>query len=335
VGRRSWDDPLVPGPHRALVTAPFRGEGMTTLAGLADVVYDPWIDQRPVRICDGPELAARVEAVGANLLVVEADLVRGPVLDLPLAAVGSCRANPDNVDVATATARRIPVLRAPGRNADAVAELTVAVLFAVNRSVVRADADVRTGQTLRDGTLPYQRFRAWQLAGRTVGIIGMGAVGRAVRWRVEGLGMRVVAHDPYVADAPHSLADVLGRADVVSMHTAVTPETVAMIGAEQFARMKDGAVYLNTARAQLHDLGALVEALQSGKLAGAALDHFAGEQLPVGHPLATMPNVVLTPHIGGATFDTEVNHSKLIADGLAVLLRGGRPENLVNPEALE
>jgi len=319
---------------KALVTAPFRGEGLAKLEQLADVVYDPWIEQQPLRIYNSAQLAERIEGEGANVVVVESDSVKGPVLDLTLMAIGSCRGDPNNVDVATATARGIPVLRAPGRNADAVAELTVALLFAVNRGVVRADRDVREGEIYRDGTIPYQRFRAWQLAGRTAGLVGLGAVGRATRWRLEGLGMRVIAHDPYADDATHSLDDLLAEADVVSMHAMVTPESQGMIGADQFARMKDDAIYVNTARAMLHDTDALVGALESGALAGAGLDHFEGEHLPTDHPLQSMPNVVLTPHIGGATYDTEANHSKLIADGLEQLLGGGKPDNLVNPEVL-
>jgi D-3-phosphoglycerate dehydrogenase / 2-oxoglutarate reductase len=319
---------------KALVTAPFRGEGLDKLEQLADVVYDPWIEQQPLRIYNSAQLAERIEGEGANVVVVESDSVKGPVLDLPLVAVGSCRGDPNNVDVAAATARGIPVLRAPGRNADAVAELTVALLFAVNRGVVRADRDVRESEIYRDGTIPYQRFRAWQLAGRTAGLVGLGAVGRATRWRLEGLGMRVIAHDPYAEDATHSLDDLLAEADVVSMHAMVTPETQGMIGAEQFARMKDDAIYVNTARALLHDTDALVVALESGRLGGAGLDHFEGEHLPTDHPLQSMSNVVLTPHIGGATYDTEANHSKLIADGLEQLLGGGKPDNLVNPEVL-
>jgi D-3-phosphoglycerate dehydrogenase / 2-oxoglutarate reductase len=319
---------------KALVTAPFRGVGLDKLVELADVVYDPWIEQQPLRIYNSAQLAERLEAEGANVVVVESDSVKGPVLDLPLVAIGSCRGDPNNVDVPAATARGIPVLRAPGRNADAVAELTVALLFAVNRGVVRADRDVREGEIYRDGTIPYQRFRAWQLAGRTAGIVGLGAVGRATRWRLEGLGMRVIAHDPYADDATHSLDDLLATADVVSMHAMVTPETQGMIGAEQFARMKDDAIYVNTARAMLHDTDALVGALESGTIAGAGLDHFEGEHLPTDHPLVGMANVVLTPHIGGATYDTEANHSKLIADGLEQLLGGGKPDNLVNPEVL-
>ena len=321
--------------RKALVTAPFRGEGLDTLRGLVDdLVVDPWIDQSPIRLYNAEQLAERVAAEGANVLVVESDFVSGPVFELGLLAIGSCRGDPNNVDIPGATAQGIPVLRAPGRNADAVAELTVALLFAVNRGVVRADADVREGQTFRDGTIPYQRFRAWQLAGRTAGIVGLGAVGRAAKWRFEGLGMRVIAYDPYADDATYSLDDLLAEADIVSMHAAVTPETEGLIGAPQFERMKDGAIYVNTARAMLHDTDALVAALQSGKLTGAGLDHFVGERLATDHPLCAMANVVLTPHIGGATYDTEANHSKLIADGLATLFAGGKPDNLVNPEVL-
>jgi D-3-phosphoglycerate dehydrogenase len=320
--------------HTALVTAPFRGEGLDTLRGFADVVLDPWIDHQPLRMYNGDQLAERVQAEGADLLIVESDSVKGAVLELPLVAIGSCRGDPTNVDIPGATAKGIPVLRAPGRNADAVAEMTIALLFAVNRGLVRADADVREGESYRDGTIPYQRFRAWQLAGRTAGIVGLGAVGRATKWRLEGLGMRTVAYDPYSPDATHSLDDLLAESDVVSMHAAVTPETQGMIGAKQFAAMRDGAIYVNSARAGLHDTDALVAALQAGKLAGAGLDHFEGEHLPTDHPLVAMGNVVLTPHIGGATYDTEANHSKLIADGLATLLAGGKPDNLVNPEVL-
>ncbi len=164
-----------------------------------------------------------IQEVEADLLIVESDFVTDPVYDLPLLAIGSCRGDPNNIDIAKATAKGIPVLRAPGRNADAVAEITVALLFATNRGVVPADEDVRAGEVYRDGTIPYQRYRAWQLAGRTAGLVGLGAVGRAVKWRLEGLGMKVIAYDPYADDATHSLDDLLAESDVVSLHAAVTP----------------------------------------------------------------------------------------------------------------
>ncbi|MFP3900315.1 MAG: NAD(P)-dependent oxidoreductase [Acidimicrobiia bacterium] len=315
-----------------LSTAPLRGPGLDALRELGEVVLDPWIDHRPLRLLDADALATRATEVGATVLVCEADRCAGPVLDLPLEAIGSTRGDPTNVDLAAATERGIPVLRAPGRNADAVAELTVGLLLAVTRHLLAADRDVRQGQVFRDGTIPYQRFRGWQLAGRTVGVVGLGAVGRAAAWRFEGLGMRVISSDPFVDDATHALDDLLAEADVVSVHAAVTPDTIGLISGERIARMKPGAVYVNSARAALHDLEALTAALRSGHLAGAALDHFEGEQLATDHPLVSMPNVVLTPHIGGATYDTETNHTTLIADGLTALLRGERPSNLANPE---
>lgn len=320
---------------RALVTAPVRGPGLDLLREIADLVIDPWIDHEPLRIYNAEQLAERAATEGATILMVEADRCAGPVFDLPLVAVASTRGDPNNVDVEAATAAGVPVLRAPARNADAVAEIGVALLLAATRGVLGADRDVRAGEVYKDGTIPYQRFRAWQLAGRTAGLVGLGAVGRALRWRLEGLGMRVVAYDPYAADATYSLEQLLEVSDVVSLHAPVTEETTGMIGPEQFAAMRDGVVFLNTARAQLHDGDALVDALRSGKVGAAGLDHFVGEHLPPDHPLTTFPNVVLTPHIGGATYDTEVNHTQTIADDLCRLLAGATPRNIVNPDVLK
>jgi D-3-phosphoglycerate dehydrogenase len=228
------------------------------------------------------------------------------------------------------------VLRTPGRNADGVAEMTVALLFAATRHVVVGDREVRSGDLYGGGSIPYQRHRAWQVAGRTAGIVGLGAVGRAVKWRLEGLGMQVISFDPYADDATHPTLDaLLGDADVVTMHAAPTPETLGLMDAKAFAAMRPGAVYLNSARAGLHDLDALTEALQSRQLSAAGLDHFDGERLPKGHPLLTMDQVVLTPHIGGATYDTEVTHTTMIADDIGRLLAGERPLHCVNPEVLE
>ena len=182
--------------------------------------------------------------------------------------------------------------------------------------------------------IPYQRFRAWEVAGRTAGLVGLGAVARALRWRLTGLGVKVIAYDPYNDEAKHGLDELLAEADIVSLHAPVTDETVGMIGAEQFAAMRDGVVFLNTARAQLHDTDALVAALSSGKVAAAGLDHFVGEWLPADHPLVGMPNVVLTPHIGGATWNTEARQAQMVADGLEALLAGRTPTNIVNPEVL-
>jgi D-3-phosphoglycerate dehydrogenase / 2-oxoglutarate reductase len=316
------------------VTAPLRGAGFDQLRQLVEVVYDPWIEQSPLRLYSAEQLAERISSEAADIVVVEGDSVSGPVFDLGLRVIASTRGDPNNVDVAGATRAGIPVLHTPGRNADAVAEMAVALLFAATRHLVTADADVRAGAVFRDGTIPYQRFRASELAGRTAGLVGLGAVGRALKWRLSGLGLSVIAHDPYNDEARHSLDELLAEADIVSMHAPVTDDTVGMIGAKQFAAMRDGVVFLNTARAQLHDTNALVDALRTGKVAAAGLDHFVGEWLPTDHPLTTLPNVVLTPHIGGATWNTEARQAQMIADGLQALLSGDRPAHIVNPEVL-
>lgn len=316
------------------MTAPLRGDGFDKLRRLAEVVYDPWIEQTPLRIYGAEQLAERIRAEGADVLVVESDAVAGPVFDTGLRAIASTRGDPNNVDVAGATAAGIPVLYTPARNADAVAEMTVALLLAATRQLLAADADVRAGETFRDGTIPYQRFRAAEIAGTTAGLIGLGAVGQAVAWRLTGLGMRVIACDPYSEAATHSLDELLAEADVVSLHAPVTEGTAGMIGTAQFEAMRDGVVFLNTARAQLHDTNALVAALRSGKVAAAGLDHFVGEWLPTDHPLVGMGNVVLTPHIGGATWNTEARQAQMVADDLDALLSGRRPAHIINPEVL-
>ena len=189
------------------------------------------------------------------------------------------------------------MLRAPGRNADAVAEMTVGLLFAVTRGIVprRPRRAGRRDLPRRHHPLPALP----RLAGRGPDRRASWATarsGRAGAWRFAGLGMNVISHDPFAPDATHSLDDLLAEADVVSMHAAVTPESHGMIGAEQFARMREGSRSTSTPHAPvLHDTDALTASLADGHLGGAGLDHFVGERLAVDHPLCAMSNVVLTP----------------------------------------
>ena len=207
---------------KALVTAAVSGPGLDLLHELADLVLDSWLDQPSLRIYNAAQLAERAAAEGANIVIVESDVCGADLYEQPIMAVCSCRGDPTNVDVAAATAAGVPVLRAPGRNADAVAELAVALLFAATRGIVPADRDVREGEIYRDGKIPYQRYRAWELNGQTVGLVGLGAVGRALRWRLRGLGMDVLAYDPYAPDATSSFDELLAKSDVISVHAPVT-----------------------------------------------------------------------------------------------------------------
>ena len=318
----------------ALVTAPLRGPALEELRQIVDVEFDPWIEYRPIKLHGPDDLAERLRELGASIVICEADFCTGAVLELPLTVIGSTRGDPTNVDVAAATAAGIPVIHTPGRNADAVAEMTVAMLMGVTRHVVAGHRDMQNG-TVYGESLPYQRYRAWQVAGRTAGLVGLGAVGRATKWRLEGLGMNVITADPFAVDATHELDDLLAEADVVSMHAAVTPDSFGMMNAAKFALMKPGAVYLNSARAGLHDVDSLVAALDSGQVGAAALDHVDGESLAEGHPLLGRDNVVLTPHIGGATYDVETRQTEMIVADVKAILAGDRPVYCKNPEVFD
>lgn len=319
---------------RIFATAPLRGEGLERISAMSRLTHEPWTQADPFHIYKPDALAEKICDVGAEVLICEMDKVAGSVLECGLRAIFSTRGEPTNVDIAAATAQGIPVMRAPGRNADGVAEVTIGLILAAARHIVTADRDVHAGELFKDGKIPYQRFRAWELNGRTAGIIGLGAVGRAVRWRLEGLGMKTLAFDPFNPEATDSLEQVIAGSDVITMHAPVTEETTGFIGAEQFAAMRDGVVYINAARADLHDSDALGAALNSGKVAAAALDHVEGEFLPLGHPLLGISNLIITPHIGGATYDTEERQSTMVADDLELIIAGKPPKYIVNPEVL-
>src|SRR3954469_13139905 len=148
-------------------TAPLRGPGLDILRSIGDVIEESWISSTTMTLLNDEQLAAKIAETGASIVICEADQCKGGGLDAGLLAIASTRGDPTNVDVAAATAKGIPVLRAPGRNADAVAEMTIALLFAATRHVVVADREVRTGDLYGGGSIPYQRHRAWQVAGRT------------------------------------------------------------------------------------------------------------------------------------------------------------------------
>ncbi|MFI6483344.1 NAD(P)-dependent oxidoreductase [Nonomuraea sp. NPDC050663] len=300
------------GRPRALVLTALPQGALARLGEFADVV--PAADRPSLGFTD-EQLADLVIGTGATILITDGDVVGRCVLSLPLDAV-ACLGAPVNIDQQLAAERGVPVLRAADHDVNAVAELTLALLFAVSRRIVVADREVRRGRLYRGKVPPNRRYRGTRLAGRTFGIVGLGRVGRAVRWRCEGLGMRVIACDPYVAEATHTLPELLAEADVVSLHVPVTGETWGFIGDTELTAMKRGAVYLNTSRGSLHDLSALVDALRSGHLGGAGLDHFEGEWLDPTHPLTRLSNVVLTPHLGEATNDSEEERAERIVEDI-------------------
>jgi len=210
----------------------------------------------------------------------------------------------DNIDTAAASERGIGVLNVPGANAVAVAELVFGLLLALFRRIPEADAAMRRGE--------WQKVQGRELRGKTLAIIGLGKIGAAVARRARAFEMECVGFDPIVSAAdiralgvePATFEEIFPRAEILTLHAPMLPETAGMVGAAQLARMPRGAVLVNAARGGLVDEAALVEALRSGALAGAAFDVYANEP-PTGSPLLALPNVVLTPHVGAATVEAQ------------------------------
>ncbi|MEW9550118.1 2-hydroxyacid dehydrogenase [Nonomuraea sp. NPDC050783] len=303
---------------RALVLPALPESVLARLAAVTDLTEVP---ARPSLGFNDEQLADLVVATGATVLVTDGDQVRASVLDLDLDVV-AVMGQPTSVDLALAAERGVPVLHAHGRDPDAVAELTLALMFAVSRHIVTADREVRNGRPYHGRVPPAQRHRGRRLTGRTLGIVGLGRTGSAMRWRCQGLGMRVIACDPRVPEATHTLAALLGESDVVSLHVPLTAETRGLFGYAEFGAMRPGAIYLNTSRGALHDLTALVEALRLGQVGGAGLDHFEGEWLDPSHPLIRLPNVVLTPRLGEATGESREELAEALVTGIERVLRG-------------
>ena len=225
-----------------------------------------------------------------------------------LKVIGRAGVGVDNVDLERATELGVAVINAPGGNVVAVAELFFGVVVSLFRHVHIAD------DLMRKGEWPRSRLGGIELRGRTLAVIGVGRIGGEVGRRAKAFGMRVVAYDPYVArsrfeevgvERAETLNAALEVADVLTVHTPLTPETRGMIGAPELARLKRDAVVLNLARGGIIDEEALVEALVAGRVAGAGLDVYAREPLAADHPLRSMPNVLLTPHLGASTAEAQ------------------------------
>jgi len=329
---------------RALITASFDPAAKARLARHMEVVHEDWKARQSIYF-DGAQFAERIRQVGADVLIVEADLVHGEVLDsCPLKMIGCCRGDPVNIDLERATARGVPVFHTPGRNADAVADLTLAFMLMLARHLPAIHETFRRPDTRLDATRDYlemySRFTGFELGGWTVGLVALGAVGREVAVRLLAFKARVLAYDPYVREPPagvepSALDDLLRESDIVSLHAPVTPETENLLSRARLALMKPSAYLINTARAALTDEDALYEMLQEGRLAGAALDVLAEEPLRPGNRFLGLPNVIVTPHIGGATRDVTRHQSEIVVDAIERYLRGERPRWIANPAVLE
>jgi D-3-phosphoglycerate dehydrogenase / 2-oxoglutarate reductase len=229
-----------------------------------------------------------------------------------------CGTGYDNIDVAAARERGMEVVYVPDYGIDDVADHALALILACARKVAYSDRRVRAGEWPGYGELgPMFRLR-----GRTLGLFGYGRIGRRVGEKGAALGMRVLAHDPYVAEASATRGELFREADVVSIHTPLTPETRHAVGAAELTAMKPGAILVNTARGPLVDTVALAHALRDGRLGGAGLDVYEEAPLPADHPLRGCDNVVLTPHSAAYTEEALAEVRKRALDDALRLLHG-------------
>jgi len=253
-----------------------------------------------------------------------------------LKVVGRAGVGVDNIDVASATARGIVVMNAPDGNTITTAEHTMALLISLARQVPQANSSLRSGRWER------KSFVGVELQGKTLGIIGLGRIGRAVASRARAFGMSCVAYDPFIAaEQAHDLEievapldDVFARADFLTVHTPLTAETRAIVNADAFHKMKRGVRIINCARGGLIDEAALAEAIKSGIVAGAALDVFEKEPPPADHPLFALEAVIATPHLGASTTEAQEGVAFTVAEQMRDYLLSGALRGAVNVPAL-
>lgn len=328
----------------ALVTASLDEEGLADLRKYGEVRYQPLFETR--QMLGGRRLVRALE--GVDVFITEADNLKEAQIEAleTLQIIASCRGNPVNIDILAATRKGIPVIHAPGRNADAVADLTLALMLILGRNIMQTAALLRDpdrGSDMSALARVYFDLRGSEMWEKTVGIVGLGAVGRKVAERLQPFGSKLIAYDPYISEdvlanygAKRVDLDTLMReSDYVTLHAMVTDESRGMIGAREIDMMKPTAYFINTARSALTDEAALCEALRQKKIAGAGFDVFDKEPLPVDHPFMSLDNVVLLPHIGGATHEITTHQTQIVVPDILRLINGEKPLHIVNPEVLE
>ena len=287
----------------------------------------------------GEELLTAMRAADA-IIVRSATKFTAEMLSEPgqLKAIARAGVGVDNIDVDAATRRGIVVMNTPSGNTVSAAEHTIALMFALSRHIAMADS------TMKQGKWDRNKYIGTQLTGKTLGVVGLGRIGREVAQRAIGLGMTVLAFDPFVTpkkvaelgyDAAENFEAMLPVVDYLTVHIPLTEETKNLVGAEQLRKMKKTARVLNVARGGIIDEEALAAALKAGTIAGAGIDVFSVEPTKADNPLLSAPNIVLTPHLGASTSEAQDQVAKEAAHLLADFLLRGVVANAVNMAAMD
>jgi len=308
-----------------VITEFMNTESVEALKAEFDTVYDP-------ELVDKPDVLAGLIADCRALIVRNRTQVRPPLLArMPkLLVVGRLGVGLDNIDMQACADRGIVVQPATGANDVSVSEFVIGGMLALlKQAFVVTDSVVR-------GEWPRTKLQGRDAAGRTLGIVGFGAIGRQIAPRAKALGMTVIAYDPYLKDdnpiwnslgvKPATLDALVAAADVITLHTPLTAETRHLMNAERIARMKRGGILINAARGGVVDEVAVIGALRSGQLGGALLDTFEKEPVTKDNPFAGVPNLILTPHVAGLTEEAQLRTGILISGRVKeVLTKAGRP----------
>jgi phosphoglycerate dehydrogenase-like enzyme len=288
----------------------------------------------------------RDRAMNAHVIITESDMISNETLigNKNLFLIADFRGTVINIDVNLATELGIVIMNTPGRNADAVADLTIAFMIMASRKVIPAIKAMEAGLWTKEGKYwMYTTHQGYDLPGKTVGLIGLGAIGKLVAERLRGFKTRVIGFDPYVDEEQIekfgielvSKDDVFRLSDFISLHVPLNNETKGIFGLNELSLMKQSAYLINTSRAAVFIESELIGFLQSGKIAGAAIDVYHTEPLDADYPLFHIPNVICTPHIGGATLDVVNHQCEIGVNSLIQFLEGSTPGNIINPAALE
>jgi len=316
--------------HFVLVPDDLEPEGLDILRARPDFeVHAPGKMTREQTLAQVPRAEGLIVRSGTQ---VDAELLAAAP---HLKAVVRAGVGVDNIDLAACTGRGVVVMNAPDGNTISTAELALGLMLALARHIPRADASMRAGRWDR------KQFMGTELRGKTLGIIGFGRVGRALAERARAFGLQVMAYDPFTPErlARHlgmtsRLEDLYARADIISLHALVTPETAGMIDAAAIEQMKPGVMIVNTARGKLINSADLAAALRSGKVGGAAIDVYDVEPPAPDNPLLGLENVICTPHLGASTVEAQAAVGIQAAEQLIAYLIDGRAENVRNKDVL-
>ena len=324
---------------KALITAPFCPNSLKRLKKSVEVIYENW--EEPKKLHSPEELIDRIQKQDIGILITEAEYVTRDVFEkaTKLRFLGNTRGSVTQVDIEAATEHGVPVVNTPARNAIAVAEMAVGLMLALVRHIPAAHQMTSSGGWVNPAT-SHISLRGTELSGKTIGIVGFGAIGRQVAKFVRPFANSILAYDPYVDQdkikkagaKPLELDELMKQSDFITIHCSTIPESIGLISAQRISLMKPTAYLINAASTYVIDNEAIIEALRKKRIAGAAFDVYETWPVQPDSPLLKLDNVVLTPHIAGATDESIVRHSQMIVDDIEKFLRGERPKNLLNPK---